>query len=88
MSELIERVALAIAKCADAEWGDRLGMPPDAYIHGITSCRALAHAAIKAMREPSHEMIAAMVHDHDIQGVVYLRGPSAYKAGIDAALKE
>jgi len=50
--------------------------------------RNMARAAIGSMREPTPQMIAAMVIDHDIQGVRYIAGPGAWIAGIDAALKE
>lgn len=47
-----------------------------------------ARRILEVMREPTEAMVSAMVVDHDIQGVNYLRGPAAYTAGIDAALKE
>lgn len=89
---MIERVARAIFSKYPLRPGphndDLMIWDRDATDSDRFACVMQARAAIAAMREPTPEMVKAMIHDHDIQGVVYLRGPAAYTAGIDKALEE
>lgn len=87
--ETIETVEFSIpAGCTDATMVGRVARQLWNNIGKQLSLEEEARRVIEAMREPTPEMVEAMTIDHDIQGVVYLRGPGAWKAAIDAALKE
>lgn len=70
---MIEKVAMAICP-----WGGK----KDSKCPKCRVCYANAKAAIEAMREPSDEMLKAYY------SFAYVDGILAYKAMIDAALKE
>ena len=77
VSEMIDRVADALAEAIDQDSIDY---------------RAMARAAIKAMREPTDEMRAAVENDDSIQGGLddcnqHDIPDEAWRLMIDAALK-
>ena len=89
MSELIERVAIAIAHAMEADmpkftqlpW-DRMSVPAKA-----AHCRR-ARAAIEAMRDPTEEMDMAGVNADSFRSLGLLKARRIWGDMIDAALKD
>lgn len=85
MSEMIEKIALAIWAVEEAE-----GEPGSRSDHPIW--RLMARAAIAAMREPTPNQGLAMYAAWDKFGEDAIMGPeealAIYQAAIDAALKD
>ena len=80
MTDMIERVARAIVGVTDQEWEDENEAWREFY-------RAIARAAIAAMREPSETMVdAAWASWEDPEGSKGFVG--AWQAMIDIALDE
>jgi len=82
MGEVVERIALSIAS-ADAEqmhWGRKI-MP-------LEVARALARAALEALREPTEEMCQAGYDAMDANDKPCLNADVCWPAMIDAALAE
>lgn len=96
MSEMIERVAVALLAATCAHYGDKFPSEPD-----LTLTLILARAAMRAMREPTEEMLKAAyaIHtldtfwDHStnpptLHTKLGVAGTDEdYRAMIDAALK-
>lgn len=81
MSEMVKRVALALAKA------ERMDFNPDRLVNVYSP---LARAAIKAMREPTETMVAhaAKQCTFDVEVGYGARIPAIYSAMIDAALSK
>lgn len=60
----------------------------DAELDDLESYRIIARAAIKAMREPTHEMKLAAFENMDSNGYATGNPASDYTAMIDTAVKE
>jgi hypothetical protein len=85
MSEMVERVARAIAKARHPGLTWPTKSDPE-YIQTVHTYLRDARAAIEAMREPTEEMIKASNREWD--GRMSHRSSGAWQVMIDAALKE
>jgi hypothetical protein len=77
MSEMVERVAQALCECDAGVWDTANRANCDGY-------RELAKAAIKAMKEPTEEMIEVGRSRQDYEGRGYV--PYIWRAMIAASL--
>lgn len=80
MSEMIERVAQAIAAKYVGEESKYLNSLSLAY-------RGIARAAIEAMLKPTEAMIAAAVEEIDPGWIEYKSGEECWRAMIEEALR-
>lgn len=87
MSEMVERVKVALID-ADVKWyAERHPSVPEQEIRDLTdddNYRAIARAAIKAMREPTRDVLSAFV-DADTS---FDDAKTRWECAIDAALSE
>jgi hypothetical protein len=93
MSEMIERVALAIWRAREQQFPERTRRSePDGIDHATGAMeiiKSFARAAVLAMREPSGSMLTAGRIEIDPDNFLTIaEAEQTYKAMIDAALKE